>query len=81
MRSAHHLLIRLMPAIPLFSWRIAFQASAGTITETASKWGLIGPWSLDCSLPPDRGRGTVLILCDRTRRPPHAPPQLRRRQG
>ena len=48
-----------MPAIPLFL-TLAFQASAGTITETASKWGLIGPWSLDCSLPPDRGRGTVL---------------------
>ena len=36
------------------------QASAETIAETAGKWGLIGPWSLDCSLPPDRGKGTVL---------------------
>jgi hypothetical protein len=59
MRSAHHLLIRLLLAIPVFL-TLALQASAGTMTETASKWGLIGPWSLDCSLPPDRGRGTVL---------------------
>jgi hypothetical protein len=36
------------------------QASAETIAETAGRWGLIGPWSLDCSLPPDRDKGTVL---------------------
>jgi hypothetical protein len=59
MRIAHHLLIRLMLAIPVFL-TLAPCASAGTVTETASKWGLIGPWSLDCSLPPNRDRGTVL---------------------
>src|SRR5277367_4943551 len=59
MRNAHHFLIRLMPAIPVLL-ALALQASAGAVTETASKWGLIGPWSLDCSLPPDRGRGTLL---------------------
>jgi hypothetical protein len=60
MRNAHHLLIRLMLAISVFL-AIAPCASAGTVTETASKWGLIGPWSQDCSLPPDHERGTVLI--------------------
>jgi len=39
---------------------LAVPASAETIAEIASKWGLIGTWSLDCSLPPDRGQGTVL---------------------
>ena len=34
-------------------------ASAGTVTDNASKWGLIGRWSQDCSLPADRNRGTV----------------------
>src|SRR5207248_9635719 len=36
-------------------------ASASTVTETAGRWGLIGSWSLDCSLAPDRDRGTILI--------------------
>ena len=35
-------------------------ASAEKVAQTARKWGLIGPWSLDCSLKPDRNRGTVL---------------------
>jgi hypothetical protein len=35
-------------------------ASAETVAQTVQKWGLIGPWSLDCSLKPDRDRGTVL---------------------
>jgi hypothetical protein len=33
---------------------------AETIAETARQWGLVGPWSLDCSLPPDHANGTVL---------------------
>jgi hypothetical protein len=33
---------------------------AETVAQTVKKWGLIGPWSLDCSLKPDRDRGTVL---------------------
>src|SRR5580704_11347278 len=45
---------------PLCFWSFVAQACAETIAETASKWGLIGPWSLDCSLPPDRDKGTVL---------------------
>jgi hypothetical protein len=44
----------------VLSAMLAAQASAETIAHTASKWGLIGSWSLDCSLPPDRGRGAVL---------------------
>ena len=35
-------------------------ASAETIADTARQWGLIGPWSLDCSLPPDHARGAML---------------------
>ncbi len=39
---------------------LAHHASAETMAETAKQWGLIGPWSLDCSLPPDHNKGTVL---------------------
>jgi hypothetical protein len=52
-------LSRLTLAI-LFSLTLAPDASAETVAQTARKWGLIGPWSLDCLLPPDRGKGTVL---------------------
>lgn len=52
-------LSRLAVAI-VFSMTLAVTASAATMAETALKWGLIGPWSLDCSLAPDRDRGTVL---------------------
>jgi hypothetical protein len=44
----------------LFSLTLTLEAPAETVAETARKWGLIGPWSLDCSLAPDRNRGTVL---------------------
>lgn len=30
------------------------------IAKIVQKWGLLGPWSLDCSLPPDHANGTVL---------------------
>ncbi|HLG82176.1 MAG TPA: hypothetical protein VKY22_14260 [Bradyrhizobium sp.] len=30
------------------------------IAETARQWGLLGPWSVDCALPPDHANGTVL---------------------
>jgi len=50
---------RLLPLIILFA-TVAGTASAETAAETASKWGLIGRWSLDCDLPPDRDRGAVL---------------------
>ncbi len=35
-------------------------ASAETVAQTVQKWGLVGPWSQDCSLKPDRNTGTVL---------------------
>ncbi len=44
----------------LFSLTLTLGVSAETVAQTARKWGLIGPWSLDCSLPPDRNKGTVL---------------------
>jgi hypothetical protein len=50
---------RLTLAI-VFSLSLALDARAETVAETALKWGLIGPWSLDCSLAPDRHQGTVL---------------------
>jgi hypothetical protein len=44
----------------LFSLTLAPDASAETAAQTARKWGLIGTWSMDCALPPDRNKGTVL---------------------
>ncbi len=44
----------------LFSLTLTLEAPAETMAETARKWGLIGSWSLDCSLAPDRNKGTVL---------------------
>jgi hypothetical protein len=50
---------RLALAI-VFSLTLALNASAETVAQTARNWGLIGPWSLDCSLPPDKDKGSVL---------------------
>ena len=50
---------RLALAI-LLSLMFTPHASAETVAETARKWGLIGPWSVDCSLRPDRNKGSVL---------------------
>jgi hypothetical protein len=52
-------LSRLWPAAAL-SLMFVSPTSAGTIAATAKQWGLIGPWSLDCSLPPDHANGTLL---------------------
>jgi len=52
-------LSRLALAI-LFSLTLTLDAPAETVAQTARRWGLIGPWSLDCSLAPDRSKGTVL---------------------
>jgi hypothetical protein len=43
-----------------FSLTLTLDVSAETVAQTARRLGLIGPWSLDCSLPPDRNKGTVL---------------------
>jgi hypothetical protein len=49
------------PALALlFALALPLGAAAETVIQTVQKWGLIGPWSLDCSLRPDRNRGTVL---------------------
>ena len=50
---------RLSLAI-LFYLTLTIGASAETVAQTAQQWGLIGAWSLDCSLKPDRNKGTVL---------------------
>jgi hypothetical protein len=50
---------RLTLAI-LFSLTLTLEVSAETVAQTARKWGLIGSWSLDCSLPVDSNKGTVL---------------------
>jgi hypothetical protein len=50
---------RLVPVIVVFLM-FACGASAESAAETAGRWGLLGRWSLDCSLPPDRDRGAVL---------------------
>jgi hypothetical protein len=50
---------RLLPLIILFA-TLTGTASAETAAEIASKWGLIGRWSLECGLPPDHDRGAVL---------------------
>jgi hypothetical protein len=44
----------------LLSLTFSCGASADTVAQTVQKWGLIGPWSLDCSLKPDRNQGAVL---------------------
>jgi len=44
----------------LFSLTLTLNAAAQTVAETARQWGLIGHWSLDCSLAPDRDKGAVL---------------------
>ena len=50
---------RLVLAL-LFSLTLAHSATAETVAQTVRKWGLIGPWSLDCSLKPDSNKGAVL---------------------
>ena len=59
MRTHHRHDARLALAI-LFSLALPGGANAETPAQTAQAWGLIGSWSADCALPPDRDRGTVL---------------------
>ena len=44
----------------VFSLALSCGAFADTVARTVQKWGLIGPWSLDCSLKPDSNKGAVL---------------------
>lgn len=50
---------RLVLAL-FFSLTLAHGATAETVAQTVRKWGLIGPWSLDCSLKPDSNKGALL---------------------
>jgi len=45
----------------VFFLALAPDASAETVAQTVRKWGLLGPWALDCSIPPDRGKGALLV--------------------
>jgi hypothetical protein len=51
---------RLAPALIFLATLTSHALADDSIAETLRKWGLIGAWSLDCALPPDRGKGTVL---------------------
>jgi hypothetical protein len=44
----------------LFLLALPLTVSAETVTETAVRWGLIGAWSMDCQLAPDRNKGSLL---------------------
>jgi hypothetical protein len=44
----------------VFSLSLSLGASAETVAETVRKWGLIGSWARDCSVPADMDKGTVL---------------------
>lgn len=35
-------------------------ARAEQLAATVERWGLLGSWSVDCALPPDRDKGAVL---------------------
>jgi hypothetical protein len=35
-------------------------ARAETLAATVERWGLLGSWSVDCALPPDRDQGALL---------------------
>jgi hypothetical protein len=36
-------------------------ASAQTIAQTVTKWGLIGTWAFDCSVPPSKGQPRLIF--------------------
>lgn len=44
----------------VFSLVLVHHASGETAADTVHKWGLIGPWALDCSVPPDKRSATLL---------------------
>lgn len=52
--------VRLRWAIALLAWLAASApASAQTIAETASRWGLVGSWRLNCKVPVDRNNADL----------------------
>lgn len=44
----------------VFSFTLTHQAPAETTAATARNWGLIGRWSVDCSLPISRDKNPLL---------------------
>jgi hypothetical protein len=54
-----HARIRLL-ALSILAVLATTEASlAQTVAETASKWGLVGTWRLDCSTPASRSNGDL----------------------
>lgn len=53
-------LIRLALGLAFVASRASYAFADDPIAETVRKWGLVGPWSVDCALPPDHASGTVL---------------------
>ncbi len=51
---------RRLAAAGVLCIALASPTRAGTLVKTVLSWGLIGSWSRDCSLPPDREKGTQL---------------------
>jgi hypothetical protein len=52
--------LRWLALTIVFSLTLAHHASAETAAETVHKWGLIGPWSLDCSAPSGTNSSSLL---------------------
>jgi hypothetical protein len=50
---------RLALAI-FFAVTLTHHASAETVAQTVRNWGLVGPWSRDCSLQPGKNQNTRL---------------------
>jgi hypothetical protein len=53
--------IRLALGLTLLASHVCPASADDPTAETVRKWGLLGPWSIDCSLPPDHANGTLLI--------------------
>jgi hypothetical protein len=52
---------RLSTLATFFFLALSPGASADTIAQTVSKWGLIGTWAADCSTPPGKNQNARLI--------------------
>jgi hypothetical protein len=51
--------IRLFALVLLAALATSEASLAQTAAETASRWGLLGTWRLDCSQPPSRSDGNL----------------------
>jgi hypothetical protein len=52
--------IRLALGLTLLGCFASSAFADDPIAEVVRQFGLLGPWSIDCSLPPDHANGTVL---------------------